>query len=747
MQYRVLPISRVLEPATVARLDRRFSTSKLLSLFFLCASILWQFLFPCAMNAKVTRIVLEKGSSTPWALEGKSFGDIGTYQRIQGIAYGELDPNDSHNSLITDIVSAPRNARGAVEYAATFTLLIPTDKRRWSKVLVYEVVNRGASIEPKRFESGDAFLTSGWQGDLPFGGASIYGGPGETIKVPIAHKPDGGSLTGPILARFMNIAPGLNTLYLRSAIGYATSGPAPTPLNLDTSKARLTKIPFETGTGLTDGSQLIDPKDWAWGDCTSQPFPGKPASDKICLKGSFNPLLVYQLEYTGKDPLVLGIGLAAIRDVVTFFKSSQHDDSGWKNPLSGSGKVTAIGRGASQAGNTLRTFINLGFNQAEDGNIVFEGAMPVIASRQNPINFRFAVPGGASGLQELGSDGVVWWSHWPDELRGNPAGGLLDRCTASGTCPKIFEVLGSSEFWALRATPDFVGTSGKQDVPLPENVRRYYVASKQHGGGGGGFRTEIGSHSTSPRKVSSADPVLTMPCVFAPNPNPMGQITKALLVGLERWVLQGVPPPRSVYPSLAEHTLAPANAADLGYPSSPILPRPDGLANPLLVYDLGPEFHDNDLSGIVLSRPSPIIGMMPPMAPTVDSDGNEIGGIHTVLQQAALGTYLGWNVTASGFQKGQLCALSGSFIPFAPTKAVRTVGGDARLSLEERYGTQRGYVCAVAKASAGLQAEGFLLAEDAEALRHSASESKVLPSDNDSSPDARKTADNVCRDR
>jgi len=727
--------------------NRRSRTRFCAGSTLLIALVIYSLANPVVAHARIKKIVLEQGSVTPWALADRRFGNIGTYVRIHGIAYGEIDPSDSHNSLIQDIELAPRNSEGKVEYKATFTLLMPSDKSRWSKVLVYEVVNRGASIEPKRFESGDAFLMSGWQGDLPFEGESVYGSPGETVQVPIAQHPDGSPVTGPILATFMNVAPGQTTLALHSAVGYATSGPPPQPLTLDSGQATLTKTVFASPAGTTSGTQVIIAKDWTWGDCTHQPFPGTPTNNKICLKGGFNPLMLYQLSYTGKDPLVLGIGLAAIRDVVTFFKNSQHDDSGWTNPLLEVGKITAIGRGASQAGNTLRTFINLGFNQAEDGSIVFEGAMPVIAARQNPVNFRFAVPGGASGLQELGSDGVVWWSHWPDELRGHTPGGLLDRCTASNTCPKIIEVLGSSEFWALRATPDFVGTSGKQDIPLPPNVRRYYVASTQHGGGSGGFRTEINFPPSNGGKVSSSDPILSMPCIFLPNPNPMGQITKALLLALEQWVLHGTQPPDSEYPSLATNTLAPANAADLGYPHTSALPLPDGMANPLLVYDLGSEFRYNDLSGIAASRPSKITAVIPALAPKVDADGNELGGIHTVLQQAALGTYLGWNITANGFSKGQLCALAGSFIPFAQTKLERIAHGDTRLSLVERYGTARGYMCVVTKAVAKLQSQRFLLADDADTLLRSAADSKVLPSDREATAEARQIADDACAQR
>ena len=97
-----------------------------------------------------------------------------------------------------------------------------------------------------------------------------------------------------------------------------------------------------------------------------------------------------------------------------------------------------------------------------------------------------------------------------------------------------------------------------------------------------------------------------------------------------------------------------------------------------------------------------------------------------MLLQAPLGTYLGWNVTASGFHKGKVCNYEGGWIPFAKTRAERLANGDARLSLEERYGDHAGYVAAVKAAAANAAARGFLLEEDRAALIAEAEASNVL---------------------
>ncbi|MBV8056657.1 MAG: hypothetical protein JO071_15605 [Deltaproteobacteria bacterium] len=660
------------------------------------------------------------------------------YERIRGVIYGEVDPRNPLNAVIQDVALAPRNGRGMVEYATTFTLIKPAAMSQASGLLLYEVVNRGGSILPSDLSTGDTFLRSGWQGDLPFRGKSVYGTDGETIQVPIAKNADGSTITGPALLRFANMKQGASSVPTHSAAGYASSGAPPLPVDTETSDAVLTSRSFESVTGVAGGVQTIASSDWSWGDCSEAPFPGRPDPKFICLREGFDASRLYQLSYTAKEPQVLGLGLAAIRDVVAFFHYAPKDDEGWPNPIAGAVRFT-IGEGASQSGNLLRTLINLGFNEDEERRRVFDGAMPTIAARQTPINFRFAVPGGASGVYEPGSDGTLWWSHWPDATRHQRAAGLLDRCTATQTCPLIVEVLGSSEFWSLRASPDFVGTNNQQDIPLPKNVRRYYIASTQHGGGKGGFQSKITQAGTP-----SQGPLTPAGCVLPPNPNPMREIEGALLVALKQWVMNGAAPPPSVYPSLADGALVEPNANAMHFPAVPGLPQPDGVVNPLLVYDFGKDFEAEDLSGVILSEPPTITNVINARVPRVDTDGNELGGIHTVLQQAALGTYLGWNVTSGGFFKGQYCSLTGGYLPLLTTHAERESAHDRRLSLEERYGTHKGFVCVARRAANQLVTERFLLRDDADRIIQEAEASEVLVSGNDPSDADQATTARLC---
>ena len=389
-------------------------------------------------------------------LDIKSREATGGYERITGEAHGEVDPGDRRNRIIQDLELAPRNPRGKVEYVATFALIKPADPTRFSGVLMYSVVNRGNGA-PVESPEGHASLVSGWQGDI------IPTPNNQTIRLPIAHD-----VTGPVLARFVDLPAGTTTASIRlGSMGSASYPPA----SLDTSRATLTFHTGETVTGAHAGTGTVAASEWAFADCRSKPFPGVPDATRVCLKSGFDPARLYELVYTARDPLVLGVGLAATRDLVSFFRYARTDQAGTPNPLAGA--IThSVASGTSQAGNLLKTFVHLGFNEDLAGRIVWDGIFPFIAARQTPLNFRFAAPGGAAALYEPGSEPVLWWSKYADPRRGGKSASLLDRCRATNTCPTVFEAFGATEFWGLRMSPGLVGTDAAHDIPLPDNVRR-----------------------------------------------------------------------------------------------------------------------------------------------------------------------------------------------------------------------------------------------------------------------------------
>ena len=274
------------------------------------------------------------------------------------------------------------------------------------------------------------------------------------------------------------------------------------------------------------------------------------------------------------------------------------------------------------------------------------------------------------------------------------------------------ETFGSLEFWYLRESPDLVGTDAKEDIPLPANVRRYFFPGTTHGGGRGGF--------------STATPKPPNGCLLPANPNPESDTMRALTDALVDWVTKGTEPPPGSYPKLSLGQLVPATKAAMGFPTIPGAPSPDGVVNPVYDYDFGPQFNYNDLSGVVTKQPPTIRQVLPTLGARSDADGIDVGGVPSVLRQAPLGTYLGWNLYAAGFNKGNICGTNGGYIPFAKTKAERLAAGDPRPSLEERYKTHEGYVAAVKAAANKAVTERFLLREDADRLIAEAAASDVL---------------------
>ena len=673
-------------------------------------------------HARVTRIVVDTVTSP--AFGGQSSGSAGAYETIAGRAFGELDPRHDRNQIIQDIVLAT-DPDGKVRYVATFFIVKPIDMTKASGLMWHDVPNRGGRItlaEASRNE-GDVGLSSGWQGDNS-GATDQARTSNEWVKVPIARNKDGSSISGLVLGRIVNRSgPGSQPILVQN-------NPLPyKPASLDIATARLVSRGRETMEGVVTGETVIPSGDWAWAKCdAATPFPGTPDPTQICLKRGFDPSLLYQVVFTAKDPPVLGVGFAAFRDVASFFRHADKDDAGTPNPLAG-GVKWVIARGVSQSGNYLRGFLHLGFNQDEAGRQVYDGLWPIIAGRRIALNFRWAQPDGVLELYQAGSEGPQWWVKHEDRKRELPARSILDRCQASRTCPKIIEHFGSAEIWALKLGIEWVGTGADADIALPSTVRRYYIASSSHGGGAGGF--------------TATPPATTVNCpgnnygqgLLRANPMPHAQTVTALRFHFRRWVMQGIEPPPSVWPLLrpgggtGPAQLVASTKAAMGFPTIPGLrptaPEP-GFINAVLDYDWGRDFDPNDGTGVPTRIPPPIKQVIATLVPRVDADGNEVGGVPVVLGLAPLGTYLGWNITAAGFHKDQICNYAGGMIPFARTKAERQAAGDPRPSLEERYGDHAGYVTAVRAAAAKSVAAGFLLQPDADLLVQQATESTVL---------------------
>lgn len=657
-----------------------------------------------------------------------SYGTVGEYERLTGTIAGEVDPKDPKNAVIQDLSLAPVNGRGMVEYTAEFVMLKPKDMSRASGVLRYDAPNRGnilTMVNPAAspsdavyLERGYVFLYSAWQGDVPKSSPARL-----TLTVPVARNADGSSITGPYRSE---LVPTAATPVMSLPGGVFNGSMIPyEPASLDNT---LPGYSLTRRVNETDARVPIAPADWKFANCDAgaNPFPGTPDGARICLRGGFDPRYVYELVYVAKDPKVMGVGLAALRDTVSFFRGAAADSFGTANPVAGAITHT-LGQGTSQSGNAMKTFLHLGFNQRLDGGRVFDGLFAHVAARQTNINTRFAVPGGGGAIR---TDHTAFGQTAPraldkdyvDPLTGR-RGGVMTRCAASGTCPRFFLGLSGTEFWQLQGSPVLTDAYGFADLAQPDNARIYYYASTQHGGPGG-----TGSITYQPAGA-----------VY-----PRGTVThfndtfRALFVALEDWVVRDVAPPASQVPSIAAGTLV--RPDQLTYPAMrgltwPVggvaMAIPDfsyrGWFNHYRVLDYGPQYVPQDESGIASLLP-PLVGQdYAILVPQVDPQtGLTTSGIRGIEVQAPLGTSIEFNyVAAPGVV--DLVSLSGSYIPFHTTEAARVAAGDGRPSLESLYGNQAGYVAAVTSAANALVAQRLLLQRDADLRIQQAAASNVLP--------------------
>lgn len=657
-----------------------------------------------------------------------TYGSVGQYEQVSGTISGEVDPKDPKNAIIQDLALAPVNANGMVEYTTDFVMLKPKDISKASGVLRYDAPNRGNILtmpnptvtpgDAVYLERGYVLLYSAWQGDVPKSSAARL-----TVTVPVAKNADGSSITGtyrselvPTSATPMMSLPG--GVFNGTMLPYA-------PASLDNTQPgySLTRRINET-----DPRVAIPASDWKFAKCDAgNPFPGTADPANVCLRGGFDPQYLYELVYVAKDPKVMGVGLAALRDTIGFFRNKAVDSAGTPNPLAGRIKY-AIGQGTSQSGNAMKTFLHLGFNQSLDGSKVFDGIYAHVAARQTNINTRFAVPGGGGGLR---TDHTAFGQTAPrgldknytDDISGK-TGGVMARCSATSTCPKFFLGLSGTEFWQLQGSPVLTDANGFSDLKQPDNVRIYYYTGTQHGGAGG-----------------------TASIAFAPTRNvyPAGTVIhhndtfRALFIDLEDWVVRGTQPPASQVPALADGTLVrpasltlpimkgvawPVSGVSTAIPDFQYLARYNGY--PLL--DFGPQYRREDESGIASILPPAYLNRdYAILVPQVDaSTGIPRAGIHSVEARAPIGTSLEFNYVATAGIV-DLSNLTGSFIPFHKTEAARLAAGDGRPSLESLYTNQAGYVAAVTTAANDLVAQRFLLQRDADAIVARAVANPVLP--------------------
>lgn len=642
-------------------------------------------------GAEVVKV--EIASRRPFA-DGLTFGAAGAYEKVRGRLVYAVDPGNPANAPIVDLKLAPRDTRGRVVFAGDFVLLKPVDLAKGNHRLVYDVTNRGnlgilarlnrgaGTNDPRAAaDAGNGFLMrrgysilwSAWNWDVLPGDGRLQ------IDLPIATD-DGRTITGTVAAEIVVDAKADEQPFAWGGsrcyeVVDATSNRGASLSVRDEQRAPRIEVPRDR---------------WRFADATH-----------VRLDGGFEPGRLYELVYTAKDPRVVGLGLAAIRDAISFFHFAVRDEAGTPSPLARAGADArpdpekAIIFGISQSGRVIQHMVFQGFHVDEAGRMVFEAAMPhVSGGAKGSFNHRFAqTTRHPSPLEDHQYPADFFPSTTmpdTDPVTGE-TGDVLAVAKAMGKVPFLMYTGTSTEYWTRATSPLHTNGAGTKDSAVDERVRIYFIAGGQHG-------------------IAAA-----RDRVFENLANPLDHSPplRALLVALDRWATTGTAPPDSLYPRIDRGELVPGAAYASSFPRIPGTRIPRGNLQPPRL-DLGPRFPTDG----IIDRPPPAFGpAYVTLVPAPDADGNDRGGIRLPDVAVPLATYTGWNLRRPAMgAPDQLARWSGSFLPFARTEDERRRTGDPRPSIEARYPTRADYVKRVEAAADDLRRQGFLLDDDARAI-------------------------------
>jgi hypothetical protein len=624
--------------------------------------------------------------------EGTSFGETGPYEHLQGKVYFAVNPGDPSLPFIADLDLAPRNPDGRVEFACDLDILKPVDLGRGNRRILYEFSNRGGRGAMRYNDggtgevgsatwAGNGFLMrqgytvvwSGWQGDLVSTGKNIV------AYLPQALE-DGKPVRGRVRQEFIADTEGVLSLPVS---GGAVIECYPV---LDRATATLTRRRLEQ-------DPRVPVPDAEWELARAQRSNGSvqltPSNVDLYIKGGFQPGWIYELIYDTEGSRVMNLGFAGVRELISFLHHGAEDDAGTTNPLAGAiDRVFAYG--SSLSGRVIREFVYEGWNADTQGRRVFDGVQSHTGSGRLFMNHRFAQVGRYPRQHEEHSWAAERYPFTfvpvPDPFT-EKVDALLKH---PETDPLIMHTHTSTEYWQRHGSLNHTDCRDGSDVEIPESTRMYWLAGAPHG-----------PAAMSPRWIGEAQPNGISP----------GPMLRACLVLLDRWATDGTPPPATRLPSQTDRSLAEPAAVLQQYPRIPGLRLP-ASASQLPFFNYGPDF-DRGLLTVLPpeSRPGEVY---PVQVPAVDADGNDLAGLRYPDIEVPLGTYTGWAVRKPDFGGPDLLSNSGSFVPFARTRAEREAAGDPRPSIEERYPSHDAYVAAVMRVTEGLVKDRLLLQEDAE---------------------------------
>lgn len=625
--------------------------------------------------------------------DSERFGEVGEYERIVGRVHYALHPDNPRNKAIIDLQFAPRDANGLVKFASDLYILAPKDLAKGNGAALYDVNNRGNKLAIRFFndgpggnapnDAGNGYLLregytivwSGWDGELLPGGDRLQ------LFAPVASH-DKEPMTG--LVRYEICPESKATRLPVNKSNHGAYRPTANGLAGATLTWRLT--PLDRRVSIPRRQFRLHLEE------VKDAEPGQLPKVELELKAGFRPGYLYEVIYEAQDPLVHGTCFASVRDLIAAFKHGEGED----NPLMVRKKPAikrAHGFGVSQSGRFLREYLYSGFNADTQGRIVFDGLIPHVAGGGlGSFNHRFAQPTAYATQHELwdfGTDRFPFSYEIQHDQVGKQRDGIMRRASESLTAPKVMHTQSSTEYWTRAGSLVHTDTLGRQDADVPDSVRIYAFGGTQHGPAG--FPPSKGNGQT------------------LANPGDYKPFLRSLLFALDRWCRDGKEPPPSRYPTLRDKTLTYFSQSSTRFPAIPGVRYPEVMNEPNLL-NFGKRWATE---GIIDYQPPQLLGRYAVLVPACGKDGNELGCLLPPEVGVPLATFTGWNLRrADAGPENELVGLNGSYIPFAATKAERDPTGDPRLSLEERYGSQKKYLAELERYCQQLAADGYLLEED-----------------------------------
>lgn len=641
-------------------------------------------------RADVVRVEVERREDV---LGGREWGSAGAYEKIIGKIYFAFDPDSPANAGVVDLHWAATNADGMVGAWADFVVLQPKTPSLRRGVAWVEVSNRGGKASLRYFnrapagvsdptaeaDFGDGLLLRegltliwvGWQWDVPDSEGLLR------LHGPRAQLP-GDANTGLVRSDW-TVDEDVEILNLghRDHRAYA-------PASVDQPENVLT-----VRTGRMAPREIIPRERW-WllpeegGEEGSDPPP-----TMIVLEGGFKAGHIYEFVYRSKDPRIVGLGLVAIRDIISYAKYELECEF----PVR-----TGIAFGVSQTGRFLRHFLYQGFNTDEGGRKAFDGMLIHTAGAgRGSFNHRFGQPSRDAHRYSAffyPTDLFPFTSRTQRDPVTDREEGLFS-IQRPEHLPLIFYTNTGYEYWGRAASLIHTSVDGTQDVEPMENERIYHLAGAQHSGWG------------NPLGADELKDPAGIP-IYRGNPVDLSFPLRSLALQMVGWVEGEETPPPSVYPKIGDGTLV--------YPSGLAFPHIPGMETPKHIHeayrvDYGPRWWTE---GVVDQQPPALGTAFPSLVSQVDGLGNEVTGVRGWELRAPLATYTPWNLrweAVGGVD--ELTDFRGTYIPLSRTEEEREALGDPRPSVEALYPGVDEYLERVRAATRELVRAGFLLPEDA----------------------------------